>query len=259
MNDLRQRIAKLPPEKRRQFARLLREKARSAAVAATIPRRTGDGPVPLSFAQQRLWFLHRFDPDSPAYNIPTSVGLRGRLEPAALAAALYGVVRRHEALRTGFAERDGEPVQVVLPELSLNLPVVELGRLDTTTRQAELRRLAGAEALGPFDLAHGPLLRAVLLRLGSEEHALLLTVHHIVADGWSMGVLVAELAALYKSHLEGKPARLAELPIQYPDFALWQRRWLTGAVLDEIPGDHYSMLREPNIEVLADRLREVLA
>ncbi|MCP4564196.1 MAG: non-ribosomal peptide synthetase, partial [Bosea sp.] len=205
----------------------------------------------------RLWFLHRFEPDSPVYNIPTRVGLSGTLAPAALNAALNAVVRRHEALRTRFAEDVGEPVQVVEPALSVELPMIDLGRLAAGVRRRELRRLADAEALRPFDLAAAPLLRAVLLRLEPQEHGLLLTIHHIIADGWSLGVLVRELAACYAAGVEGRPPQLAALPIQYPDFALWQRQWLTGAVLEQQLGYWKAKLdgTAPVLELPGDRPR----
>ncbi|HEX5718866.1 MAG TPA: condensation domain-containing protein, partial [Thermoanaerobaculia bacterium] len=187
--------------------------------------------LPLSFAQQRLWFLDRFEPGGAAYNIPAAVGLDGRLAPAVLERAVREVERRHEALRTTFAESGGQPVQVVSPEPRLDLPLVDLRRLPGAQGELEARRLAASEALRPFDLEAGPLVRAKLLRLGETEHVALVTFHHIVADGWSMGLFLEELAALYGAFSRAEPSPLPELPIQYADFALWQRSWLAGEVL----------------------------
>jgi amino acid adenylation domain-containing protein len=181
------------------------------------------GFLPLSFAQQRLWFLDRLAPGSATYNIPSALALRGRLEPAALAASLAGIVHRHEVLRTRFVEVGGEPFQEILEPPVFLLSRVDLGGLRLPG--AELSRLATEEARRPFDLARGPLLRTSLVRLGREEHVLLLTLHHIVADGWSDGILRGELATLYTAALAGKPSPLAALRVQYADFAVWQRAW----------------------------------
>ncbi len=192
-------------------------------------------PAPLSFAQERLWFLDRLEPGSPAYHLTSALRLTGALDVAALGAAVTGVVRRHAALRTTFpAEGDG-PVQRVADAASmadLRWPVVDLAALPEVSREVETRALAQAEARRPFDLAAGPLLRTLLLRLGTREHAAVVVQHHIVSDGWSMGVFVRELVALYTAAAEGVPARLPELPVQYPDFAIWQRRHLDGPALD---------------------------
>ncbi|HYH47349.1 MAG TPA: amino acid adenylation domain-containing protein, partial [Thermoanaerobaculia bacterium] len=196
------------------------------------------GPPPLSFAQERLWFLHQLQPGSPDYNMPAALRLAGDLDVAALQATFAAVVRRHEAVRTTFAVRGGQPVQVIPPASAANLPplpVADLAALPTAAAEAELRRLIAAEATRPFDLAAGPLLRLLLVRLGPAEHALTLTLHHIVADGWSVGVLVHEIGAFYSAFAAGAPALepvLPELPIQYADFAVWQRGWLQGEVLE---------------------------
>ncbi|HSF40732.1 MAG TPA: amino acid adenylation domain-containing protein, partial [Thermoanaerobaculia bacterium] len=186
-----------------------------------VPR---DRELPLSFSQQRLWFLDRLDPGSPLYNLPQAVRLRGRLGVRALEWSLGEIVRRHESLRTTFAERDGGPVQVIAPAGVFVLPFVDLSGLGEAAEE-EARRLAAEDAVRPFDLARGPLFRPALLRLGTEEHALFATMHHAVSDGWSLGVLVRELVALQGGAL------LPELPVQYADYAVWQREWLTGGVL----------------------------
>ncbi len=189
-------------------------------------------PVPLSFAQERLWFVDQLEPGSPAYNIALAVELAGHLATAALAASLAEIVRRHAVLRTTFALAAGRPAQVIAPARDLPLPQVDLSRLPPMARDAVGRRLAGDEARRPFDLARGPLVRATLLRLEAERHIVLFTLHHIVADGWSMGVLAREVGALYAAALAGLPSPLPELAIQYADFAAWQRGWLAGAELE---------------------------
>ncbi|HEX3556709.1 MAG TPA: amino acid adenylation domain-containing protein [Thermoanaerobaculia bacterium] len=207
----------------------------AAPPIARVPREEG---LPLSFGQQRLWFLAQLEPGSVAYNLPTALRLAGGLDPAALAASLGEVVRRHEALRTVFRlpgsseSGEDEPEQVILPALPVPLPLVDLAALPPAPRRAEAGRLAAAEARRPFDLARGPLLRAGLIRLAAAEHVLLLSLHHVVSDGWSMGILVRELTALYGAASQGRPARLPELPVQYADYAAWQRRWLAGEVLE---------------------------
>ncbi|MEW5929980.1 MAG: amino acid adenylation domain-containing protein [Gemmatimonadota bacterium] len=190
------------------------------------------GALPLSFAQERLWFIDRLEPGSAAYNVPVAWRLGGALDGAALERALGEVVRRHEALRTVFAEVDGSPVQVIAPFGGFALAVEDLSGFGEADREAALRRRAGEEAARPFDLAAGPLFRAALLRLGARDHVLLLSMHHIVSDEWSMGVLFRELSALYEAYREGGESPLAELPVQYADYAVWQREQLTGEVLD---------------------------
>jgi amino acid adenylation domain-containing protein len=191
-----------------------------------VPR---DRPLPLSYAQERLWFLDRLAPGRAVYNMPLALAVRGRLTPARIDAVLSEVVRRHEALRTRFAEVGGEPVQLVAPPAPVRLPRLDLSALPAERRAAETLRLAREEARRPFDLGRGPLLRGALLHGTGprpEEHALLLDLHHIVSDGWSLGVLVEEIRALYQASLAGGPSPLPELPIQYADFAVWQRQWL---------------------------------
>jgi amino acid adenylation domain-containing protein len=207
------------------------EEARPRALPPLVPA-DRSRPLPLSFAQQRLWFLDQLSPGSSAYNIPASVLLIGRLDVPALAASLGEVVRRHETLRTTFGKEAGEPVQRIAASGPITLPVVDLRGLPAPAREAEARSLASAEAERAFDLARDPLLRSHLVALSGEEQVILLTMHHIVSDGWSQGVLVQELASLYEAFSQGRPSPLPELPIQYADFACWQRQWLAGEVLD---------------------------
>ena len=200
-----------------------------ASPIVPVPR---SGELPLSFAQQRLWFIDQLEPGSSVYNFPAAVRLKGPLNVAALKKSLDEIVKRHEALRTTFAIVDGRPVQVIAPLLTLTLPIVDLRELPEPEREREVQRLATNEALCPFDLAEGPLVRTTVLRLGENEHVGLLTMHHIVSDGWSTGILIREMAVLYDAFCSDRPASLPELPIQYADFAHWQRHWLEGEVLE---------------------------
>jgi amino acid adenylation domain-containing protein len=193
-----------------------------------VPR---DGDLPLSFAQQRLWFIDQLDPGNSVYNFPVAVRLKGSLNVVALKKSLNEIVRRHEALRTTFSMVDGQPAQVIAARLSIALPIVNLRALAEVERENEVQRLVVEEARRPFDLASGPLLRAKVLQLADDEQVGLLTMHHIVSDGWSAGILIREMAALYLAYCAGSPSPLPELPIQYADFAHWQREWLQGAVL----------------------------
>ncbi|MEW5927424.1 MAG: non-ribosomal peptide synthase/polyketide synthase, partial [Gemmatimonadota bacterium] len=223
-----------------------------------VPRDGGEA-VPLSFAQQRLWLVDRLEPGSAAYNMPDALRLRGRLDPEALRAGLDVLARRHEALRTTFAERDGGPVQVVHPPARVPLPAVDLGGLSAAAREREVGRLVQAEALRPFDLARGPLLRTTLLRLDRDDHVLCFTLHHVVGDGWSMDVLVREVSAAYAALVRGEEPRLPELPVQYADYALWQREWLGGGVLEEQIGYWRRRLAgaPPLLEIPTDHPRAV--
>ncbi|HJX29557.1 MAG TPA: amino acid adenylation domain-containing protein, partial [Thermoanaerobaculia bacterium] len=207
---------------------------RQTVQSPIVPRRRDQegSPPPASFAQERLWFLDRFGTDRAAYNIPAVLRLRGPLDVPALAGSLRGIVRRHESLRTTFAAAEGRVLQRVAPALDQSLPCVDLEPLPAVAREAETIRLAREEARRLFDLECGPLLRATLVRLEAREHALLLSMHHIVSDGWSLGVLLNELSALYAAFTQGLPPVLPRLPIQYADFAVWQRGWLRGEVLE---------------------------
>jgi amino acid adenylation domain-containing protein len=205
---------------------------------ASRPARPGETRrAPLSFAQSRLWFIDQLEPGSLAYNLPAAVRLSGRLDVAALAGSLDAIARRHETLRTTFEAVQGEPRQVISGAGGgLPLPVVDLSALPAGQREEEKECLVRAEASRPFDLARGPLARCLLLRVAPEEHVLAAVMHHIVSDGWSMGVLVRELGALYAAARAGQTAVLAPLPIQYADFALWQNLWLRGEALESLLG-----------------------
>jgi amino acid adenylation domain-containing protein len=204
-----------------------------APVLNTSPRRIEEkgAMFPLSFAQQRLWFLSQLKSNSAFYNVAGAIRLEGSLDVAALERSLSEVGRRHAVLRTTFRLVEGTPMQVISPDSNLVLPVTDLSELPPAEREVEIQRLATNEAKKLFDLANGPLLRVSLLRCSSEDHILLMTFHHIVSDGWSRGVLIRELTALYQAFSRGEESKLPELPLQYADFAVWQREWLQGNVL----------------------------
>ncbi|HID51634.1 MAG TPA: hypothetical protein EYP41_06325, partial [Anaerolineae bacterium] len=187
-----------------------------------------DAPQPLSFAQQRLWFLDQLEPDSPFYNIPAAVRLSGPLQITAVQQSLNEIVRRHEVLRTNFQTVDGKARLSIAPERQIPLPVIDLTDLPPEEQEAEVQRRAAAVAQRPFNLTEGPLLRVVILKLAETEHVFLLTMHHIISDGWSVGVFIREMAALYEAFTQGRPSPLSDLPIQYGDYAAWQRQWLEG-------------------------------
>ncbi|WP_164003052.1 non-ribosomal peptide synthetase, partial [Pyxidicoccus caerfyrddinensis] len=216
------------------LAQAVEDSARSARSLVLPPLKPADrsGALPLSFAQQRLWFLDQLVPDSALYNMPAPLRLEGSLDTAALERSLSELVRRHEVLRTSFPEEAGQPLQVIAPPAPLPLERVDLSALPANERETEARRLIEAECRKPFSLSQGPLLRALLLKLDDQQHALLLNVHHIVSDGWSMGVLAREVVALYEAFSQGRPSPLPELPVQYADFATWQRQWLQGETLE---------------------------
>ncbi|HEX8116883.1 MAG TPA: condensation domain-containing protein, partial [Pyrinomonadaceae bacterium] len=196
---------------------------------APAPR---DGELPLSFAQERLWLFDQLGLNRSVYNITVGYRVEGRLDVSALRRCLEEIVRRHEALRTVFDSQGGRAVQVILPELRPSFAEVDLSADPEGRGGARFRQLAAAEAERPFDLTRGPLLRATLVRTGGQEHVLLLTMHHIVSDGWSMGIFERELVTLYECYSTGKPSPLKELPVQYADFAVWERRRLAVGQLE---------------------------
>jgi amino acid adenylation domain-containing protein len=208
---------------------------RAATVSPEIPPllpAPRDQDLPLSFAQERLWFLQKLDPESVVYNLQADVPLLGPLDLSALERALFELVRRHEPLRTCFEEREGRPVQVILAPSPVEVPLNDLTSLGEAERRREAERLATEEVRRPFDLQHGPVFRVRLLRLTPVEHHLLVTQHHVVTDGWSIALLVEEVLALYGAFAAGRPSPLPEPRLQYADFARWQREWLQGEVLE---------------------------
>ncbi len=261
VSALSTRLNHLSLAKRALIEKRLRGQLSRATESPAIPKRTADETAPLSFAQHRLWFVDQLESGSASYNMPAAVRLAGELQIDALGRSFSEIIRRHEILRAVFTNIDGNPVQTIKPAIPLTLPVIDLSQLDKKEREAELRRLTSEEAQRPFDLESGPLLRVSLVKLGEEEHVLLLTLHHIVSDAWSMSILVREVAALYEAYSQGLPSPLEELPIQYADYAAWQREWLRGEVLKrqlsywqeqlggelpvlELPTDH----QRPNVQ-----------
>ena len=237
MSKLFESVASLTPEHRALLMLRLRNRALTrgqgpltAPPVEPIPR---DRALPLSFAQHRLWFLDQLEPGLHFYNLPFAVRMRGEFDVAAMEHAFSELVRRHESLRTSFVAPEGEPIQIIAPPTNLCLPFIDLSLLAPDRREEESARLAQSEALQPFDLASGPLFRARLLKLAEAEHVMLFSMHHIIADGWSMQVIFREVALLYEAYSNGRPSPLPHLPIQYADFAYWQRHWLRGPVLEE--------------------------
>jgi hypothetical protein len=232
MSDLAKRIEDLSPEQLALLTRRLGKQPRTTSAPQPRPRSDATRTFPVSFAQQRLWFLDQLEPGNPFYNDAAAVRLSGALDLAAFQQSLAAVVRRHEALRTTFVAQDGDPVQVIAAAGPVAIALIDLRALPPAEREPALLTLAGQERLRSFDLSRGPLLRVSVLRLGENEHVLFLTLHHIIADAWSMGILIRELATLYDACAANAPSPLPALPIQYADFAAWQRARLQGALLD---------------------------
>ncbi|HEV2147889.1 MAG TPA: amino acid adenylation domain-containing protein, partial [Longimicrobiaceae bacterium] len=231
--QLLEKRKQLSPERQALLDRVLRGNAgRGTTPPGSIPRRPAGEAAPLSFAQQRLWAIQELDPGSPAYNEPEALPIGGALDLPALERSLTEIVRRHEVLRSVFVLEDGEPVQRVRPAPALRLPVVDLSGAAPEARPGIARRLAREEAARPFDLGRDLLLRATLVRLRPEEHVLLLTTHHAAWDGWSQGVFTRELSVLYAAFTRGAPSPLPELPVQYADYAAWQRERIRGERLE---------------------------
>jgi len=202
------------------------------ASVEAIGRAGRDRELPLSYAQQRLWFIDQMEPGSAAYNIPCAVRLRGRLDEQALRKSLTEIVRRHEVLRSSFPSRDGEPRQEIHEVDELQLIGLDLRQTDQAEREERLQEVLLAEARHGFELSSGPLIRAKLIRMAEDEQVLMVNMHHIVSDGWSMEIMVGELARLYEAYTQGQESPLPELEIQYGDYAVWQREWLQGEVLE---------------------------
>ncbi len=200
-------------------------------IAPPIEPIAREGDIPLSFAQQRLWFLDQLAPGKAGYNIPTVFRLRGKLNTTILKHSIQKIVERHEVLRTTFSEKEGQPVQIIQTSMAVDLPEINLSHLSISEAEARARELAMQEAAAPFDLASGPLFRGRLIQLADQDYVLLFTLHHIVADGWSMGILVKELASLYPALLREEAPSLPDLPVQYADYAVWQRNYLQGEIL----------------------------
>src|SRR5215212_1454241 len=248
----------LSGKRRALLEALLSEQGVKSPGAERIPRREESGPAPLSFAQQRLWFFDQFEPGNAAYNLLNTVLLQGKLNTVALEKSFSEVIRRHEALRTTFDVRDGKPVQIIASPKPFNLQLVDIRRLSEAERESVVQNLIKQQT--SFDLKRGPLLRITLVRRRDQEHVLLLAMHHIMSDAWSMGVLVDEVVTLYEGYVAGWEVVLPSLRIQYADFAAWQRNWLQGDVLEEQFAYWQQQLGGtlPILELPADRPRPAL-
>ena len=256
MNDLSEKIANLSPAKRVLLEMRLKRREAVALDDQAIPKRQAGDCAPLSFAQRRLYFLNQLEPGSSFYNVPRAIRLKGGLNVQALDRALNEVAQRHESLCTSFIESNGVPVQVIAKRRPVALPVVDLSDLPANEREAESRRLVAEEARHPFDLSRGPLFRVSLLKLGDRERILLLTMHHIISDAWSAGVLFKEIGAFYGAYSSGKPATMPELTIQYADYAVWQSEWLKGEAIRQQLDYWKQQLRAPAVlELPTDRPR----
>jgi amino acid adenylation domain-containing protein len=256
MDNLTERIAKLSPAKRALLEMKLKEKSAVAGVAQSILRRISPGPAPLSFAQERLWFLDQLEPESRAYNQPRLVRLKGALDIDALRKALDAIVARHEVLRTTFHSDDEHPVQIIGECRPVELPALDLSPLTGERQETTLQDIAAEITERRFDLSRDLMLRGALLKLAPEEHVLLLVTHHIASDGWSGGILWQELAMLYGAFSQGQPDPLPELEIQYADYAVWQRQWLQGEVLEtQLSYWKHELSDLPILELLTDRAR----
>lgn len=232
MNELTERTAELSLKRRALLVQKLMQRLPERDGTQTISRRKEGDALPLSFNQEGLWFLDQLEPDSPRFCLSGNLRLKGELKVKVLKESINELVKRHEALRTTFKAVDEDPLQFIAPALRLNLPVYDLRHLPPAERETEADRLACGEALRPFDLADGPLLRVMLLRVEDHEHVMLLTMHHIISDGWSLLLFIEEMAAFYESLSTGNQVQIRPLPIQYADFAHWQRERLQGETLE---------------------------
>ncbi len=232
-DEIIKRRSKLSPAKQAILEKRLRGQHESNTQKIVIPCHTQHSPAPLSFAQQRLWFLQQLEPQSSTYNEFACIHLEGVLNLAALEKSFNEIVKRHEALRTNFQTREGQAVTIISPVKPLYLPLLDISELPVNQREAQVKQLALAEAQQPFDLNNGLLLRVKILLLSKEEHLLLVTIHHIAFDGWSLGIFIQEFSTLYAAFSTGKSSPLAELPIQYADFSYWQNQWLQGEVMEK--------------------------
>ncbi|APR81513.1 non-ribosomal peptide synthetase/polyketide synthase [Minicystis rosea] len=231
MGDLSQRLTDLSEGKRALLREMLRREGHDFGRVPVRPRAPGQADLPLSYAQESLWFMCHLAGGSAVYNLPSAVRLTGTLDHEAFTRALREIVRRHEILRTRFPAAGGRPTQEILPDLPLDLPIIDCTDLPEPEREPHALRLADDACTRAFDLAEGPLFRARLYRIRPDEHIFLLVFHHLVWDGWSIGVLTGELTALYQAFRAHKPSPLPDLPVQYADYALWQREWLSGDLL----------------------------
>jgi amino acid adenylation domain-containing protein len=252
--EIKQEIGTRKPD---IIALLAGAKVATNSLELVIPSAARTVDLPLSFAQQRLWFVNQISPDSTAYNLLEALRLDGSPQLVALEQSLSELLRRHEILRTTFPLVNGQPVQLIAPPTPVNLPIHNFQDLATEVQTDRLRQMAIAQAAQPFDLAVGPLVQFTLLKLSDREYVLLLKMHHIIYDGWSLSIFFRELSQLYAAFTQGLPSPLSELPIQYADFAVWQRQWLTGKVLDRQLNYWQQQLAgvPPTLELPTDRQR----
>ena len=232
-DSLDKRISELSPERRAVLEKLLRDRTDRPSRPSFITRKAHGGLAPLSYAQERLWFLDQFLRGSAFYNLSSAYRIQEPVDAAILESSLNEIVRRHESLRTTFRSINGDPYQIVAPSYWVPLRFVDLQSFPASERDVAAQRLASEESQRPFDLARGPLLRFTLVQMDEADYVFLLSMHHIISDGWSMGVFWTELSAIWEAFGSGLPSPLRELAIQYSDFAVWQREWLQGEVLEE--------------------------
>ncbi len=226
MKDFAERIAALSPEQRALFEKRLKQKGLNSLRKRSLSKRTASAPLILSVAQERLWFLHQWQPDIPLYNESSLLRLTGQINSAVLEYSINEIIKRHEILRTSFGVVAGQPVPIIAPALTLTLPVIDLREIPEIEQEAKAQQVVSAISSQPFDLSQAPLLRGTLLQIKDQEHEMLLTMHHIISDGWSWKVFFQELATFYSAFCNRDSSPQPELPIQYVDFALWQRQWL---------------------------------
>lgn len=259
--DIKQKLAALSPAKRALLElKLMQRNAGKESAEEEIPRRADRATAPLSYNQQGLWVLSQLMPDTWLYQIPKAIRLTGKLDFAALKRTLDSIVARHESFRTTFISVDGVPMQVIADVFPLELPVVDLSGKPESEREAQAHNILSAEARRPFDLSRGPLIRGLLLRLSDEEHILLINTHHIVTDGWSMGIFHREFMELYEAFAAGRPSPLPELEIQYGDYAAWHRQWFAGPAFESQLAYWKEQFAEPPpvLELSADHSREIV-
>jgi hypothetical protein len=259
MRDLSEKIEDLSPKKRALLEKLLEEKRKSKEQPRPIirPRQETAEPIPLSFAQQRLWLLEQLQPGNPAYHIPTAMRLKGQLNIPALEQSLNQIIQRHEILRTTFVMTAGKPSQQIAPEAVFTLAKVNLQHIPQAERENTVMERVRQEIVRPFDLANGPLLRAALFQLNPQDHVLTLCLHHIVADDWSMGIFFQEMTTLYQGLTQRRPILLPPLPIQYGDFAAWQHQHFQGETWEELLAYWQEQLKGqlPVLQMPTDRPR----
>ncbi|MEN3327380.1 MAG: hypothetical protein V7638_2187, partial [Acidobacteriota bacterium] len=260
MDDLTQRVETLSPAKRALLERRLRADKHNRAREPLLSRRARRESARASFAQERIWFLQQLEPESAAYNVPRAIRILGRLDLKLLQQSLNEIIARHESLRTRFSVVDGNLMQIVAESCPIEIPVEELSGFPIAEATVRAKAIAKVEATLPFDLSVGPVVRARILRLGAEEHVLLLTLHHIVSDAWSAGILFQELTTCYREFSKHRSSPLLPLPLQYGDYAEWQRDWLQGDVLQEQLRFWGSKLADapPVLDLPADRPRPAL-